>query len=184
MVTPGVFTRLITRAADLYPYLILTACITDPDLYNGRTPGDVAQRGPVHLCAGVDPGQPGDEYRRTRPSEPVRRRRVRKGRAARCHGVPGAYPVVLPHAGHDRRRHECGPGRFALRQAAGIRRRNSTAITSRPWCALPPCQATGASSNGPGASATHTWRKSCPETTGCPAATGISAAIAGTAACG
>ena len=38
--------------ADLYPYLILTAELTDPDLYRGRHDGDAAQRGPLHDRAG------------------------------------------------------------------------------------------------------------------------------------
>ena len=106
--------------ADLYPYLVLTAHLTDPDL--GRRPAarDAAQRGAVHLGPGVRARQPGPLDGQARATEPVRRRRVREGRPRLGHGIPWAQPLVLPHGRPHDGRDGAGAGHLALRPPAGI----------------------------------------------------------------
>ena len=121
---PGDDTRLYTphnSGADLYPYLILTAELTDPGLYRGRMMEMLRNEIRYTNTVALDSRQPQSEDRRARPAEHVRRRRVCEGRPAHRHRISRPHTLVLPHGGHGGGRDGSRPGRVALRQAAGLR---------------------------------------------------------------
>ncbi len=168
--------------ADLYPYLILTACITDPDLYNGRL---------LEMLR--------NEIRFTTVQESI------PANLEMSTGELG--PPSLFGAGEYAKDGLLAVTEYLGRTPWYYRMLDMTAdamnrapVDSR-FGKLP---ASDAELNGDylqalvrlatmsgdrrfiewaDASATRTWRKYCPEITECRAATGISAAIAGTAAC-
>ena len=72
------------------------------------------------------------EIGEARPAEPLRRGRVRQGRADRDHGAARPHALVLPDVRHDGRPHEARARRERLRPAARCRAPSSTATRSRP----------------------------------------------------
>ncbi len=109
--------------ADLYPYLILTAELTDPALFHGRLLEMLRNEIRYTTVDDSVPGQPDVRDRRRRSTEPVRRRRIRQGRPHLGDRVPGAGSLVRTHGRHDRR---CDAARgrvVALREPPGGRRR-------------------------------------------------------------
>ena len=88
-------TRLYTphnSGADLYPYLVLTAELTDPDLYRGRMMEMLRNEIRYTNTEASIPGNLIPRHRRARAAEPLRRRRVREGWPARVTEYLGRTP--------------------------------------------------------------------------------------------
>ena len=106
--------------ADLYPYLVLTAQLTDPDLYEGRMLEMLRNEIRFTSAQASVPGNLTFATGETRATEPLWRRRVREGRPRQRHRVPGPHAVVLSHGRPDGRRDGAGARDDALRQAARV----------------------------------------------------------------
>ena len=106
-------------AADLYPYLILTARLTDPALYEGRMMEMLRNEVRYMTADGVGAGQPRPAHRHARAGQPVRRWRVRQGRPHHRHRAARPHAVVPSHGRPDRRRD--GPRAASSRSGASSR---------------------------------------------------------------
>ena len=110
-------------AADLYPYLILTARLTDPALYEGRMLEMLRNEVRYMTADGSVPGNLDLRTGTLGRAQPLRRGRVRQGRADHGHRTARPHAVVPPHGRPDRRRDGARPARVD----AGASCRPSTA---------------------------------------------------------